>query len=88
MLDDYSLLARALRALIDSWTLSVDWGESNNKLEEELSELDEDELLDGVRTAELEGFQNQNGRKILKGVKSKKRLKNDGNLRLHRNFFF
>ena len=52
----FGLLARVFRAWIKSQTLSIDWEESNDELLEDLSVLNDDELSDGVRIAELEGF--------------------------------
>ena len=50
-------LAKASRALTDYWILSANCcGESTNKWMEELSELDDEEVLDGVWIAELLAF--------------------------------
>ena len=51
------LLARALKALVDCWILSAYcWGESADKLINELPKLDEDESSDGMWVAKLLGF--------------------------------
>ena len=51
------LLARVFKAWADSRSLWVEgFGESADRWIEELSELEEDELLDGVWTAKLLGF--------------------------------
>ena len=54
---EVGLPTRVFKAWADSWSLLADgFGESTDRWIEELSELEEDELLDGVRTAELLGF--------------------------------
>ena len=53
--------------------MSLDWGESSNKLEEEFSERKEDELLDGARTAEIEGFSKSKWSEDIEENKSKKK---------------
>ena len=77
MWDDLGWLARALRAWIYSWTLSVNRGESDDELGEELSELDEDELSDGIRTVEQERFSELEWSKDMERGKEQERIKEE-----------